>query len=138
VIGKFSGTLNACDDYKTYAGLGWNLSQPRTATSANPQMSAWAVPASGGITITFENPDNAPAWVQVQDATNTAAGRWCAPLTSGVEVPWASLMTNCWTGGAPQSALLPGAEVVQAMVYVTGTYPTTTPFNICLENIAIQ
>lgn len=137
--GSFSGTLSACSDYATFAMFGWNLNQPMATSGAAPPGAAWPVPATGGVTITFSNTDPSnTVRLQVQDNSGTAAGRWCTTLTSGVEVPWTSLVTNCWTGGTPQTPLAAGTGIYQAAVEVVGTNSATTPYNICVSNITLN
>jgi len=126
LTGEFSGTVAPCTDYAGFAMLGWNVAATATGT--------WSIPATGGVTITFTNTNSAATVrFQVQDATGD---QWCAPLTSGVEIPWSSLKTKCW--GTAGTALTAGTAIQQAMVEVVGNATTAVPYDICVQSVAIQ
>lgn len=128
--GWMTGTVAACSDSGGYAQIGWNLAQKVIAPHG--EVGLWPVPASGGVTVTFTNPDNAT--VQLTVGTNSTF--WCAPVTSGVEVPWSAFVTNCWPGGMPRYPIVPGSGVQNMSLTVTGS-DVPVPFDICLEDITI-
>jgi hypothetical protein len=129
-----NGTVTGETDYSGFAMLGWNVAQPADGGAA----STWAVPASGGITVTVANPGKTDLRLQLQGTDpHTGTDRWCAALTSGMEIPWTSFVTNCWTGGTPQTALAAGAPIEQASIIVPGTQ-SNLPFDVCLVDIQIQ
>jgi hypothetical protein len=135
--GQFFGTIGACtlgtSPYVGFAAASWYVNQPRAGTTAG----TWTVPATGGVTVTFTNPDASATRFQLQDPDGTT--QWCAVLQSGVEIPWGAFLTNCWTGGTPQNALLAGQAIGQAAVEVVQTSLTGgTPYDICIQNITIQ
>jgi hypothetical protein len=45
-------------------------------------------------------------------------------------------VTNCDTGGTPQTALTAGTPIEQASILVPGQL-TNLPFSLCLANVAI-
>jgi hypothetical protein len=128
------GTVTGRPDYTGFAMLGWNVNQDL----AGDAQLTWAVPETGGITVTVDNPSGVPLRVQLQ-GTNPHIGsdRWCAPLVSGRFIPWGSLLTNCWTGGSPQSPLTPGTPIQQAAIIVPGLQ-TDLPFDFCLVDVQVQ
>jgi hypothetical protein len=129
-----SGKVTGRPDYSGFAMLGWNVSQAMAGGAAM----TWPVPASGGVTVTVDNIDNTPLRVQLQGTDpHSAADRWCAPLVSGQEIPWTSFVTNCWTGGTPQTPLAAGTPIQQAAILVPGGLQDL-PFDLCLLNIQIQ
>jgi hypothetical protein len=136
--GEFSGTVGVCtlgtSEYQGWAEASWNVKQARgSGTTAG----SWNVPASGGITITFTNPDAATVRLNLLDSTGTT--QWCADLHSGVEILWSSLVTNCWVGGTPQTPLTAGQAIGQASVEVTQTsLVSSQTYDICIQNITIQ
>jgi hypothetical protein len=129
------GTVTGRADYTGFAMLGWNVNQE---DSVNNIANTWAVPASGGVIVTVNNPGNTELRLQLQGTDpHSGADRWCAPLVSGQLVPWSSLLTNCWTGGTPQNALTPGTPIQQAAIIVPGLQ-SDLPFNFCIVDIQIQ
>jgi formylglycine-generating enzyme required for sulfatase activity len=127
--GTMSGRVSACTDDAGFAALGWALNQAR-----GPSVSGtWPIPATGGVTIAFTNADTAPVRLEIH-APNPEIF-WCAPLASGVEIPWSSMTQNCW---APDGGTLtPGQLVESADISVFGNATTATPFNIAITNITI-
>ena len=126
----------------------WWEAWPRARTGAGTQTLAgrpinpriggspatWLVPASGGITFTFTNPNDAPLSLALIDP---GGDQWCVrPVKSGVEIPWSSLTRNCWASGG--AALAPGQAIQEVEFSVYGGNTTATAFNICIENIAMQ
>jgi hypothetical protein len=129
-----SGKVTGRSDYSGFAMLGWNVSQAMSGGAAM----TWAVPPSGGVTITVDNIDNTPLRVQLQGTDpHSSTDRWCAPLMSGQEIPWTSFVTNCWAGGNPQTPLTAGTPIQQAAILVPGELQDL-PFDLCLVNIQIQ
>ena len=126
------GTVTGRPDYSGFAMLGWNVNQDQIGGSAL----TWNVPDSGGIIVTVSNPGNTNLRVQLQGTNpHIDSDRWCAPLTSGILIPWSSFVTDCWTtGGAP---LTPGTPIQQAAILVPGTLQDL-PFSLCLVDIQIQ
>jgi hypothetical protein len=117
---------------------GWNVAQAQATSATSPTAGTWAV-AGTGVTITFTNPQNAPVRFQVQGpAPASASTRWCATVTSGVPLTWASLTTNCWTGGSPQTPLAVGTPIQQAMIEVYGSNTKATPYDICIQDVTLQ
>jgi len=111
----------------------WNVNQAQ----ASSVVGSWPIPPSGGITIMFANPYNVGARFQV--ATASGLETWCAPLTSGVEILWSDLVTNCWPGGSPQLPIPVGTAITTAAIVVPEASGTeTTPYDITLESITIQ
>ena len=128
------GAVTAESDYSGFAMLGWNVAQSEDGAAAG----TWAVPATGGVTVTVANPGGTPLRLQLQGTDpHTGTDRWCVALTSGQEVPWTSFVTNCWTGGTPQTPLTAGAQIEQAAILVPGTM-ASLPFDVCLVSIQIQ
>jgi hypothetical protein len=128
------GTVMGRTDYAGFAMLGWNVNQDQAGSAAQ----TWAVPDTGGIIVTVNNPGNTPLRLQLQGTDpHSGADRWCAPLVSGQLIPWGSLVTNCWAGGSPQNALTPGTPIQQAAIIVPGTL-ADVPFDLCLVDIQIQ
>jgi hypothetical protein len=115
--------------------LGWNLNQ---ATTAGAAMATWPVPASGGVTVTVLNtPPTTALRVQLQGTDpHSGADRWCAPLVSGQMIKWTDFVTNCYTGGNPQTPLTAGTMLQQGSVLVPGAL-TDLPFDVCLLDIQI-
>ena len=115
------------------AMLGWNVNQVDGGT-----MGTWlSIPATGGITVTVSNPGNTPLRLQLQGTDpHSATDRWCIPLTSGQLAPWTSFVTNCYTGGTPQTALTAGTPIQQASILVPGLQ-TDLPFSLCLVDVEI-
>jgi hypothetical protein len=128
------GTVTGRFDYTGFAMLGWNVKQD--VLGGDPL--TWAVPESGGLIITVDNPSDTPLRVQLQGTNpHDSADRWCVPLVSGQFIPWGSLKTNCWTGGKPQNPLTPGTPIQQAAIIVPGLQ-TDLPFNFCLVDVQVQ
>jgi hypothetical protein len=128
------GTVTGRPDYTGFAMLGWDVSQPAGGTAAT-----WAVPDSGGITVTvLDAPPSTALRVQLQ-GTNPHDGsdRWCAALVSGKPIAWSDFKTNCWVGGTPQNALAPGTPIQQGSIIVPGLL-TDLPFDVCLIDIQFQ
>ena len=129
------GTVTGRPDYSGFAMLGWNVNQAATTGAA---MDTWAVPATGGVTVTVVNdPPTTALRVQLQ-GTNPHDGsdRWCAPLVSGQPIAWTDFTTNCWAGGSPQNPLTPGTMIQQGSIIVPGLL-TNLPFDVCLIDIQI-
>jgi len=126
------GTVTGRPDYTGFAMLGWNVAQPAGGGTAG----TWAVPDSGGITVTvLDSPSTVALRVQLQGTDpHSDADRWCAPLTSGKPLAWSDFQTDCWKGG---SQLTPGTPIQQGSIMVPGTL-TDLPFDVCLLNIQIQ
>jgi len=125
------GTVTGRPDYTGFAMLGWNVNQPTGAAAGT-----WAVPDSGGITVSVLNiPSNVALRVQLQGTDpHSSADRWCAPLTNGKPIAWSDFQTTCWAGG---SALTPGTPIQQGSIIVPGLL-TDFPFDVCLLDIQIQ
>jgi len=136
-VGKFfcmHGTVTGRADYTGFAMLGWNVNQDRDGGAPL----TWAVPATGGIVVTVDNPSNTPLRVQLQGTNpHSGADRWCAPLVSGKFIPWSSLLTNCWAGGNPQNPLTPGTPLEQAAIIVPGLQ-VDLPFDFCLVDVEVE
>ena len=128
------GTVTGRLNWTGFAMLGWNVNQD----SAGGEQLTWAVPETGGLIVTVDNPSNTPLRVQLQGTDpHSSADRWCAPLVSGQFIPWGSLLTNCWAGGKPQNPLTPGTPIQQAAIIVPGLQ-IDLPFNFCLVDVQIQ
>jgi len=130
-----TGTVTGKADYSGFAMLGWNVNQPMgTAAPAT-----WAIPETGGITVTVANqPATTALRVQLQGTDpHDAADRWCAPVVPGKSIAWTDFKTNCWTGGMPQTPLAAGTMIQQAAITVPGL-TVDLPFNVCLIDIQIQ
>ena len=126
------GTVTGRDDYTGFAMLGWNVNQMDGGAAGT-----WPIPATGGITVTVSNPGNTPLPLQLQGTDpHSGSDRWCVPLTSGQLTPWTSFVTNCYTGGTPQTALTAGTPIEQASILVPGTL-TNLPFSLCLVDVVI-
>lgn len=126
------GTVTGRADYTGFAMLGWNVAQADGGAAGT-----WAVPASGGITVTVSNPGKTELRLQLQGTDpHSGSDRWCAPLVSGQMTPWTSLVTNCWTGGTPQTPLGAGTPIEQAAILVPGL-TTDLPFDLCLVDVQI-
>ncbi|HVV52038.1 MAG TPA: hypothetical protein VHO06_20385 [Polyangia bacterium] len=126
------GTVTGRADYTGFAMLGWNVAQADGGAAGT-----WAVPASGGITVTVDNPGATDLRLQLQGTDpHSGSDRWCVPLVSGQLVPWTSFLTNCWTGGTPQTPLAAGTPIEQASILVPGLQ-TDLPFDVCLVDIQI-
>jgi len=125
------GTVTGRPDYTGFAMLGWNVAQPAGGTAGT-----WAVPDSGGITVTvLNNPRTVALRVQLQGTDpHSSADRWCATLTSGKPIAWSDFQTTCWAGGTP---LAPGTPIQQGSIIVPGTL-TDFPFDVCLLDVQIQ
>jgi len=126
------GTVTGRPDYTGFAMLGWNVAQPADGGAAG----TWAVPDSGGITVTVSNiPSTVALRVQLQGTDpHSSADRWCAPLVSGQKIAWSDFQTTCWAGGSP---LTPGTPIQQGSIIVPGTL-TDLPFDVCLLDIKIE
>ena len=61
-----------------------------------------------------------PAMTITGTDPHSGSDRWCAALVSGQMTPWTSLVTNCWTGGTPQTPLTAGTPIQQAAILVPG------------------
>jgi len=128
------GTVTGRMDYTGFAMLGWNVNQDVTGGA----QLTWAVPETGGLIVTVDNPSNTPLRVQLQGTDpHSSADRWCAPLVSGQFIPWGSLRTNCWFGGKPQNPLTPGTQIQQAAIIVPGLQ-TDLPFDFCLVDVQVE
>jgi hypothetical protein len=126
------GTVTGRADYTGFAMLGWNVAQADGGAAGT-----WPVPASGGITVTVSNPGMTDLRLQLQGTDpHSGSDRWCVDLTSGQMVPWTSFVTNCWTGGTPQTPLTAGTPIQQAAILVPGLQ-TDLPFDLCLVDIQI-
>ena len=126
------GIVTGRADYTGFAMLGWNVNQADGGTAGT-----WQIPAAGGITVTVSNPSNTPLRLQLQGTDpHSGSDRWCVPLTSGQLTPWTSFVTNCYTGGTPQTALAAGTPIQQAAILVPGLQ-TDLPFDLCLVDVAI-
>lgn len=130
------GTVTGRPDYTGFAMLGWNVNQQ---AAAGATMDTWAVPASGGVTVTVANtPPSTVLRLQLQGTNpHDSADRWCAPLISGQPIRWTDLKTNCYSGGTPQNALGAGTMIQQAAVLVPGLQ-TDLPFDVCLLDVRID
>jgi hypothetical protein len=131
-----NGKVTGRPDYTGFAMLGWNVNQQAMTGAA---MNTWAVPATGGVTVTVDNnPSSVALRLQLQGTDpHSSADRWCAPLVSGQAIAWSDFKTNCYTGGSPQTPLAAGTMLQQAAVLVPGLL-TDLPFDVCLINIDIQ
>ena len=135
--GEFYGIIGVCSQgtsqYVGFAYEGWKVNQSRAGGTPG----TWPVPASGGITLTFTNPDNVTTRLELQDPTGTT--QWCSPVQTGVQIPWGSFVTNCYTGGSPQNQI-PAGQLIGAadLVVVQSTLAGGQQYNICLQNITIQ
>jgi len=131
-----SGTVTGRADYTGFAMLGWNVNQ---ATTMGATADTWAVPATGGITVTvLDAPPSTALRVQLQGTNpHDSADRWCAALVNGQPLAWGDFKTNCWTGGTPQNPLTPGTPIQQASILVPGLL-TDLPFDVCLIDVQIQ
>jgi hypothetical protein len=129
------GTVTGRADYTGFAMLGWNLNQGMTTGAT---MDTWPVPASGGVTVTVLNtPPTTLLRVQLQGTDpHSGTDRWCAPLVSGQMIKWTDFVTNCYTGGTPQTPLTAGTMLQQGSVLVPGLQ-TDLPFDVCLLDIQI-
>jgi hypothetical protein len=128
------GTVTGRMDYTGFAMLGWNVNQDVTGGA----QLTWAVPETGGLIVTVDNPSNTPLRVQLQGTDpHSSADRWCAPLVSGQFIPWGSLRTNCWFGGKPQNPLTTGTQIQQAAIIVPGLQ-TDLPFDFCLVDVQVE
>ena len=126
------GTVTGRTDYSGFAMLGWNVNQVDGGT-----MGTWPIPATGGITVTVSNPANTPLRLQLQGTDpHSGTDRWCVPLVSGQLVQWTSFVTNCYTGGTPQTPLTAGTPIQQASILVPGLQ-TDLPFSLCLVDVEI-
>jgi hypothetical protein len=126
------GTVTGRSDYSGFAMLGWNVAQADGGTAGT-----WPVPASGGIAVTVSNPGMTDLRLQLQGTDpHSGTDRWCVDLTNGQMVPWQSFLTNCWTGGTPQTPLTAGTPLQQAAILVPGLQ-TDLPFDLCLVDIQI-
>jgi hypothetical protein len=126
-----SGRVTGRADYTGFAMLGWNVNQPQTTGAV---AGTWAVPDTGGITVTvLDTPPSVALRVQLQGTNpHVSTDRWCAPLVSGQMIPWTDFRTECWqTGGA---ALTPGTPIQQGSIIVPGLL-TDLPFDVCLIDI---
>ena len=130
------GTVTGRVDYTGFAMLGWNLNQAATTGAA---AGTWAVPASGGVTVTVSNlPPSTALRVQLQGTNpHDSADRWCAALINGQPLAWSDFKTNCWAGGTPQNPLTPGTMLQQGAILVPGLL-TDLPFDVCLIDVQIQ
>ena len=130
------GMVTGRADYTGFAMLGWNVNQPLAAGSA---AGTWAVPDSGGITVTVvDNPASVALRVQLQGTNpHDGADRWCAALVNGQTIAWSDFKTNCWAGGTPQNPLAPGTMIQQGAIMVPGLQ-TDLPFDVCLIDIQFQ
>jgi hypothetical protein len=135
-VGKYfcmHGTVTGRQDWTGFAMLGWNVKQD---ADGGAQLT-WTVPETGGIIVTVDNPSGVPLRVQLQGTNpHISSDRWCAPLVSGKLIPWGSLLTNCWTGGNPQSPLTPGTPIQQAAIIVPGLQ-VDLPFDLCLVDVQV-
>jgi hypothetical protein len=131
-----SGTVTGRVDYTGFAMLGWNVNQ---AATAGATADTWAVPATGGITVTVLNTPPATALrVQLQGTNpHDSADRWCAALVNGQPLAWSDFKTNCWAGGTPQNPLTPSTPIQQGSILVPGLQ-TDLPFDVCLVDIQFQ
>jgi len=131
-----SGTVTGRADYTGFAMLGWNVNQ---AATTGATADTWAVPASGGITVTvLDTPPSTALRVQLQGTNpHDGADRWCAALVNGQPLAWSDFKTNCWAGGTPQNPLTPGTPIQQGSILVPGLL-TDLPFNVCLLDIQFQ
>jgi hypothetical protein len=127
------GTVTGRADYTGFAMLGWNVAQADGGAAGT-----WTVPASGGITVTVSNPGQTDLRLQLQGTDpHSGTDRWCIDLVSGQMNPWTSLVTNCWSGGTPQTPLAAGTPIEQAAILVPGLQ-TDLPFDVCLVDIQIS
>jgi hypothetical protein len=125
-----TGELAAADDTAmTYPGImiGWNVSQASGATTSG----TWAATGTG-LTPTFTVTG---ATGDVRLVVQTAGGDYCAKATSGTAIPWASFVTNCWTGGTPQTPLPAGAAIKAVAVQVNSSTAAQSITNFCLTSI---
>jgi len=131
-----TGTVTGRPDYTGFAMLGWNVNQAATAGAV---ADTWAVPASGGVTVTvLDTPPSTALRVQLQGTNpHDSADRWCAALVNGQPLAWSDFKTNCWAGGTPQNPLTPGTPIQQASILVPGLL-TDLPFDVCLIDVQIQ
>ncbi len=126
------GTVTGRADYTGFAMLGWNVAQADGGAAGT-----WPVPASGGITVTVSNPGMTDLRLQLQGTDpHSGTDRWCVPLVSGQMTAWTSFVTNCWTGGTPQTPLTAGTAIQQAAILVPGLQ-TDLPFDLCLIDVQI-
>jgi hypothetical protein len=125
-----SGTVAASPALTAYGRLGVNLNQSREAGVdselpwlANGVELTWTLHNSGGSAVLLELGDRA------------TGSFWCAPITgeSGT-TPWSEFTSDCQ--GGTKAAF----DGVSALTYVALRVPsqasTTTPFNLCLDNLA--
>jgi hypothetical protein len=125
-----SGTLGADSTYKTVAGLGFNVNQ---ASSGDPNGSAYAS-AITSVTYSYSGSTTNGVRLQVSDATSD----YCTTLTaSSGTIPIASFVTNCYTGGTPQTPFS-GSGLTKIQLIVPGSTSAVTITNLCLDSVSVQ
>jgi hypothetical protein len=115
-------------------GIGVNLNQAM-ATMMGQMTPKMPYTLTGtGVTVTVSNLPSCTTARVVLDQ-NGATPAYCAPLTSGVEIPWSAFNTACWDGSGTSLSGPPSSQAIKVQ-FVTGmTACTFTDF--CITDISL-
>jgi hypothetical protein len=111
-------------------GIGVNLNQ---MMGMNTPKNTYTLTGTG-VTV---NVSGLPTCTQARVVLDQmgATPEYCAPLTPGVEIPWASFNTACWNGTGMALTGPPTSQAIKVQ-FVTSSTPCTFT-NFCLTQIKI-
>jgi hypothetical protein len=106
-----------CADTGAFASIGWTSS-------------GFTVPSTGGITVSFKSAGDVPVRLQLTAPNGTLV--YTASITSGAEALWSDFTNNL--DDAPPV----GLPVQEFQLVIDGTSLYPTPYDVCVESIAID
>jgi hypothetical protein len=128
-VGQITGSpLDYTDDWG--CGLGLNLDQ---AMGMNTPEHGYAFTGTGITVSTSAVPACTTARVIVDQ--NGASPDYCAPLTPGVEIPWASFNTACWDGTGTSLSGPPTSQSLKVQ-FVASATAACAYTDFCLNQVS--
>ncbi len=130
-----SGTVAADVDYGGFAMLGWNISQTINEETFEGEEANEIATSGTGITYNIVNNNPSTSLrIQLQDNSDTDAGRWCADVTGTTgTIEWSDFNTTCWNGLGDDFSV--GTQISSIAVQVAGTAADDVPFDFCLVDL---
>ena len=128
-------------DYNGAWGLlfGCNLNQTQGVDGGPAGLAQPAdVSAFASVTVRLNGAAGLSLRVQLEVVdTDGTHVRYCASLSdAGGTIDLASLLTNCWTGGTPQSAFIPATmQPINLGIAVVTSTKVAYPFNFCVTEL---
>ena len=92
-----SGTLVA--SWEAFGLVGWNIAQEIDPETMMGGAEMEILPGGTGIKYNIVNNEGGDLRIQIQDNSDTSAGRWCAAVPGGTgsgTIAWGDFATECW------------------------------------------